>query len=228
MTLLVAVISLIAVAIIGVLVDWLLKSILPGNPRSRPRIIVFGLVAIIALGILAAWFSSGTWPSPTPTSETSIVIHVFDRDSEISISNAKVLLFSDGNRLVGVTDNTGTSKFQIPFLDATGEIDLVVETDNYAIERLNDIQPRDKKIDIPLNQREGSNANVIFLVTDENAAAVPRAEVVLFVEGDVRSQITDSNGIVIFTIAFLGDKIDAKVRVEASGYEPGDQSLTLS
>lgn len=165
--------------------------------------------------------------TPKVSENTNITFHVFDKENGSPIQYARVLLFIENRRLTSETDDTGTIQFRVRNGDEIVEFDYVVQVENYNVERRNNVRYQGRKIDIPLNRSEGDNATVFFVVTDEDGASIPSAEVVLKLESTIISQPTDTNGIVKFDITFPNDTLDAQVSVNAKGFQPDYQNITL-
>lgn len=187
---------------------------------------MFALIITVVIGIILVYIFQN-FIRPSSPVDTNVIIQVFDKEDGKSIPNATVLLFFEGSRLISETDTTGTAQFQVAFSANSANVDLVVEADDYKIERFNNVKLQNGKLDVSLSKVEGSESSIITLVTNERGASIFNAEVILLVRGNIYSQPTDSNGIAKFTITFFDSSVDAQIKVSTEGYETDSQNVTL-
>ena len=201
--------------------------------QKKTKIPIPVIVAIISLiGVcvtVAGGIVTGIIPNifDSPNHEPSESLNTF-RVMEIngsSISQAKVILVSGTSVFTEYTDSNGVATFAIQTDD---EKRVFVETDKYEI--YDQIIPKgdNSLVEIRLKSKDFNKRSVIIRVFDTNEnIPIDGAEVVLIANGNVYSQIADSNGITKFYMAFQTDEIDGDISVSFNGYEIEHQRVTL-
>lgn len=201
--------------------------------QKKTKISIPVIVAIISLigvcvtvaggivtGIIPIFFDSLN-PEPSESLNTFRVMEI----NGSSISQAKVILVSGTSVFTEYTDSNGVATFTIQTDD---EKRVFVETDQYEI--YDQIIPKGNNsvIEIRLKPKDFNKRSVIIRVFDSNKnIPIDGAEVVLIANGNVYSQIADSNGITKFYMAFQTDEIDGDISVSFKGYEIEHQRVTL-
>ena len=208
-------------------------STTPTADASLPRLfsnrtIAFLIICAALVGLcLVGMFSGAILGFPPFSNQTKVAVRISAKADGQAISRARVLMFFEGARLVGSTDSTGVVSFSIPSSNQDTPVSLIIETDAYGIEEIQNIQvPQDGFLNIQLGEKEGQ-AQIVVLVVDGNLEAVIGATIVLLANGETYSQVTDSNGLAKFTANFPADIIDAQIRVGAEGFETDAQRITL-
>ena len=156
--------------------------------------------------------------------EQSITFRITETNGA-SVSQAKVILLSGSNVYNEYSDSNGTVSF---IVTSDNDLRVFVEADRHEV--YDEILP-DKitnPVEIRLNLKDISKKSVIIRTLD-NATSEPvrGADVVLIANGNVYSQVTDSNGITKFTTDFPADEIDGDISVTFDGFEIEHQRVTL-
>jgi hypothetical protein len=199
----------------------------PSPNRTTLVIAIIGAVATILGGIFAGPIILRLLPGSTPRTE-QLTVRVAE-SSGASIAGAKVLLFFQGGPLSQITDTNGSVNFTVNSSEPVNAR-LVVETNQYKIYEQEVQIPRDKTVNVHLENRTGSDESVIFHVV-EDAAGKPivGAKILLLVQGDVMNETTDSNGVSKFTLSFPAEgKLDVKMSINTKEYQVNDQNITLT
>jgi hypothetical protein len=186
---------------------------------------IIGAIALIISALIASPLILRVFPGNSDATEKTMV-RIADSNGK-SISKAKVLAFYHDDSEMQYSDSNGVASFMLP---KSGDLRVIVETDHYEIHEQEIKLPRRKPIDVRLKELQGSDASVIFRVVDDaTSAPIPGAKVLLLVNGDVISQITDSNGITKYNLAFPeANKVDTQMTVNTEDYEIVDQLVTLT
>lgn len=142
--------------------------------------------------------------------------------SGVSIPQAKLILLSENNVLSPqYTDSSGFAKFSG---NISGDLRVFVESRGH--------EPFDQIIEDFSNtiqiRLEDSKGSVLVRVLDsEKNEPVNGAEVILIVNGNKYSEISDSDGITKFTTGFPTDEIDGDISVSFNGFNIERKKVTL-
>lgn len=208
--------TVLAAAVLGVLVDWLLKTRLPNNPRTVH--VVSGIVAIIVLVGVIVWYSAYV-------QETKFTIRVANSGGA-SVENAKVILLIPGQPQAQLTDTNGTTTFSIVPTKLT--VKLVVETKEYPIYEQDFDLSAVNFLNIRLEDKTSKNSSLIFRVIDSKTEdPISGAEVLLLFQGQVVDDIADNNGIAKFLLPIPDKGIDAQISVGTKDYKIKYQTISL-
>lgn len=201
--------------------------------QKKTKIPIPVIVAIISLIGVCVTVAGGIVTGIIPNffdslkSEPSESLNTF-RVTEIngsSISQAKVILVSGTSVFTEYTDSNGVATFTV---QTDGEKRVFVETNQYEIYDQIIPEGSNSVIEIRLKPKDFNKRSVIIRVFDSNKKIpINGAEVVLIANGNVYSQIADSNGITKFYMAFQTDEIDGDISVSFNGYEIEHQRVTL-
>ncbi len=145
-----------------------------------------------------------------------------------SISNAKVILLYSEGAVSQYTDVNGTVTFSLSIDDPKG-LRAVVETEKYQIYETQIQTMSNDIVNIRLEERKGSRADIILRVVDnETGAPISDAPITLVANGDIYKEVSDSDGFTQFTLDFpVEGKIDAEISVIAKEYRVENQIRTL-
>lgn len=156
--------------------------------------------------------------------EQTIVFRITETNGS-SLPQAKVILLSGSNVYNEYSDSNGTVSFT---LLPSNDLRVFVETDKYEV--YDQLLPEKIKnpVEIRLNLKDVDRKSVIIRALDNGTNAPVRgAEVVLIANGNIYSQVADSNGITKFTTDFPEDEIDGEISVTFDGFKIERQRVTL-
>lgn len=203
----------------------------PQNKRRISTPIIIAIITLVGvcittLGVIVV----GIFPSlldifdSKPNKIETITFRVTEI-SGLSVPQAKVILLSGNDIHIQYTDSNGASTFS---LIKTETLRVFVETDQYEIYDQIFSANTPNPIEIRLNPKDVSRKSVIVrVIDDKDDTPINGAEVILIVNSNIYSQITDSNGITKFTTAFPTDEIDGDISVSVTGFKSEHQRVTL-
>lgn len=157
---------------------------------------------------------------------TAVHIRVADTQGK-SVAGAAVLLSSKDGLLSDYSDSNGSVSFHVR--STRQQARLIVETEQYEIHERQFVPALEETVEVHLKERSGDTASFIVRVVDTtNSRPVPNARILLLVEGDPLSQVTDSNGIAKYDLDFpLTGKLEAKLSVDTVDYQIDYQWVTI-
>jgi hypothetical protein len=202
--------------------------------NSKKRISVTVIVAIIGLiGICVTTLGTmivGVFPSLLDVvglgsvKEQSLTFRVTETNGT-SIAQAKIILLSESDVYNQYTDSNGTAVF----ITSSGKtLRVFVESSQYEV--YDQLIPNKftNPIEIRLSPKDVSKKSIIIRVLDsQDSTPVRGAEVVFVANGNVYSQIADSNGITKFITGFPSDEIEGDISVSFNGFTIEHQRVTL-
>lgn len=143
-----------------------------------------------------------------------------------AVANAKVLLFYQGAPLSQFTDSQGVAVFSVASEGADAHI--IIEHEAYKIYEQRIPLSQNQTFEFQLVSKAADNQNVLVRVVDETSNnPIEGAHVLLIVTGQIFEADTDANGMVSFTLALLGQMVDAELQVTTGAYETSFKTVTL-
>ncbi len=195
---------------------------MPKNRCALAAIIGFLFVCSVAIILTIAggyFYWSGL------TQMIQITARVTTNEGE-AIPRAKVLLFYEGVPYRQLTDSNGVIIFDAA--SSRGDARLIVEKEDYQIYEEIVSLSRNQDINILIEREEKNNRRIIIRVVDDNnSRPVEGAEVLLFIDGNIYEDATDSNGLSRFTVEFVQETIDVEMQVTTNEYDINTRTITL-
>ena len=189
----------------------------------------FGPIAVVGfflapLLLLGASYYIYLVNSPSQ-SVTQVTIHTVSGAGD-AVANAKVLLLYQGAPLSQYTDSNGVAIFSVSSTNEDAHI--IIEHEAYKIyEQLIPLS-QNAAFDFQLEPKAADNQNVLVRAIDESTNnPIEGAQVLLIVAGQIFEDATDANGIANFTLALLGQTVDAELQVTTGAYETSFKTVTL-
>lgn len=203
---------------------------------TKPRRRSWKISAVVFVGIITAVATllSGVLSNPSFTdffsssanNLSTASIRVANAQGG-AISGAQVLLFLSSGAISVYSDTNGTASLPLSEVDDK-DGRLVVQADQFEIYEQQVSLPISRLLDIRLKNPSGNAGSVIVRVNNDENKFVSNAEVVLIVEGEILSQVTDTNGIAKFDVTFPSSgNLDAEMSVSTRDYEIKRQRVTL-
>ena len=195
----------------------------PSRSDQKSPFIIWGVIGIVLIAIVVGLIF---WLLGQSEKESNIAVRIADENGE-SIQGASILLFYEGGTRQEYSDSNGSANIQITYDQPKTDVRVIVEANEYQLFEREIIVPDEVEIQTRLQVVDPESGDVIIWVTDEQGNPVTNAQVVLIVNADTFSQISDSNGITKFPLSFPDGEVEAQISVQTSEFEINNQRLTL-
>lgn len=197
--------------------------------KKKGKKLNFKLLAIIIPAIatlIAAIIGLTPFFTELLENKNAFIVRISDIEGT-PVDKAKISLFCAATVVHRYSDSEGVVTFSQESKKKSN-CRLVVETENYEIYEQEIFLPRKELLEIRLRENPADKSTIIIHVVDHtNDLQVKEARVLLLVAGETYDEVTDSNGIVKFSVPIAAGVVDSKLRVETDSYEIDYQDVTL-